>query len=110
MNGTDRELLTQQMDAGSRIEPTTQQYDTLSRIWLFQTGCERPIGHQFMPSAFIAAVIGSEKNTGSTRSTMSPDTSRKLRLFSNGTNARRAPLSMLTCNGSASVRTALMFP
>jgi hypothetical protein len=32
-----------------------------------------------IPSPFIAAVIGSEKNTGSTRSTMSPDTSRKLR-------------------------------
>jgi hypothetical protein len=27
-----------------------------------------------MPNAFIAAVIGSEKNTGSTRSTMSPET------------------------------------
>ena len=48
------------------------------------------------PRAFIAAVIGSEKNTGSTRSTMSPDLSRKFRLFSSGTNARRAPLSIPT--------------
>jgi hypothetical protein len=37
---------------------------------------------QVIPRAFIAAVIGSEKNTGSTRSTMSPETSRKFRLFS----------------------------
>ena len=65
---------------------------------------------QFNPNAFIAAIIGSEKNTGSTRSTMSPDTSRKFRLFSSGTNARRAPLSIPTCKGSASVRTALMLP
>ena len=49
---------------------------------------------QVSPSAFIAAVIGSEKNTGSTRSTMSPETSRKFRLFSSGTSARRAPLSI----------------
>ncbi len=49
-----------------------------------------------IPNAFIAAVIGSEKNTGSTRSTMSPDTSRKFRLFSSGIKARRAPLSMPT--------------
>ena len=48
------------------------------------------------PNAFIAAVIGSEKKMGSTRSTMSPDTSRKFRLFSNGISARRAPLSMPT--------------
>ncbi len=63
-----------------------------------------------IPSAFIAAVIGSEKNTGSTRSTMSPETSRKFRLFSSGTSARRAPLSMATWSGSASDRTDLMFP
>jgi hypothetical protein len=63
-----------------------------------------------MPSAFIAAVIGSEKKIGSTRSTISPDTSRKFRLFSNGTSARRAPLSIATCKGSASERTDLMFP
>jgi hypothetical protein len=63
-----------------------------------------------IPSAFIAAVIGSEKKIGSTRSTMSPETSRKLRLFSNGTSALRAPLSMATCKGSASERTDLMFP
>ncbi len=50
----------------------------------------------FYPSAFIDAIIGSEKNTGSTRSMMSPDTSRKFRLFSSGTNARRAPLSIAT--------------
>ena len=65
---------------------------------------------QFNPNAFIDAIIGSEKNTGSTRSTMSPDTSRKFRLFSSGTNARRAPLSIPTCKGSARVRTALMLP
>ena len=52
-----------------------------------------------MPSAFIAAVIGSEKKIGSTRSTISPDTSRKFRLFSNGTNARRAPLSICHLQG-----------
>src|SRR5208282_5749209 len=66
-------------------------------------------GH-VIPSPFIAAVIGSEKNTGSTRSTMSPETSRKFRLFSRGINARRAPLSMPTWSGSARDRTALMFP
>ena len=48
------------------------------------------------PSPFTAAVIGSEKNTGSTRSTMSPETSRKFRLFSRGISARRAPLSIPT--------------
>ena len=63
-----------------------------------------------MPNAFIAAVIGSEKNTGSTRSTMSPETSRKFRLFSSGISALRAPLSIATCNGSARDRIALMFP
>jgi hypothetical protein len=65
---------------------------------------------QVIPSAFIAPVIGSEKKIGSTRSTMSAETSRKCRLFSNGTKARRAPLSIATCNGSASERTDLMFP
>src|SRR4051794_22352547 len=55
-----------------------------------------------IPKAFIAAVIGSEKKTGSTRSTMSPETLRKFRLFSSGTKARRAPLSMPTWSGSAS--------
>lgn len=65
---------------------------------------------QVMPNAFMAAVIGSEKKMGSTRSTMSPETSRKLRLFSSGTNARRAPLSMPTCKGSASDFTDLMLP
>ena len=63
-----------------------------------------------MPNAFIAAVIGSEKNTGSTRSTMSPETSRKFRLFSSGISALRAPLSIATCNGSARDRIGLMFP
>ena len=38
----------------------------------------------------MAAVMGSEKKMGSTRSTMSPDTSRKFRLFSKGTRARLA--------------------
>ena len=42
--------------------------------------------HYVIPKAFIAAVIGSEKNTGSTRYTMSPDTSRKFRLFSSGSS------------------------
>src|SRR5262245_60188908 len=46
---------------------------------------------QSIPSAFMAAVVGSEKKIGSTRSTMSPDTSRKFRLFSRGMSARRAP-------------------
>ncbi len=63
-----------------------------------------------MFNAFIAAVIGSEKNTGSTRSTMSPETSRKFRLFSSGISALRAPLSIATCNGSAKDRIALIFP
>jgi hypothetical protein len=63
-----------------------------------------------MPKAFMAAVIGSEKNTGSTRSTMSPETSRKFRLFSSGISAFRAPLSIATCNGSARDRIGLMLP
>src|SRR6266700_3162851 len=63
-----------------------------------------------IPNAFIAAVIGSEKNTGSTRSTMSPETSRKFRLFSSGMSALRAPLSIATCSGSARDRIGLMFP
>jgi len=62
-----------------------------------------------MLSAFIAAIIGSEKNTGSTRSTISPDTSRKFRLFSSGIRAFRAPLSIATCNGSANERIAFIF-
>src|SRR5689334_2392523 len=66
--------------------------------------------HHVIPNAFIAAVIGSEKNTGSTRSTMSPETSRKFRLFSRGISALRAPLSIATCNGSASDRIGLMLP
>jgi len=71
-----------------------------------------PVAHDchVIPKAFIAAVIGSEKNTGSTRSTMSPDTSRKFRLFSSGISALRAPLSIATCNGSAKDRIALMLP
>jgi len=52
--------------------------------------------HHAMPRAFTAAVIGSEKKIGSTRSTMSPGTSKKFRLFSNGMSARRAPLSIPT--------------
>src|SRR5205807_9299043 len=44
-----------------------------------------------MPKAFIAAVIGSEKNTGSTRYTTTPDTSSRFRLFSSGINALRTP-------------------
>jgi hypothetical protein len=63
-----------------------------------------------MPNGFIAAIIGSEKNTGSTRSTMSPETSRKFLLFSNGISALRAPLSIATCNGSARDSIGLMFP
>jgi hypothetical protein len=35
------------------------------------------ISSYVMPNAFIAAVIGSEKKMGSTRSTMSPATSKK---------------------------------
>src|SRR5262249_46269292 len=65
---------------------------------------------QVIPSAFIAAVIGSEKNTGATLSTMSPETARRLRLFSRGIRARRAPLSIATWSGSARDRTDLMFP
>ena len=38
---------------------------------------ETRIGSYVMPNAFIAAVIGSEKKMGSTRSTMSPATSKK---------------------------------
>ena len=71
--------------------------------------CPARIGY-VIPNALTAAVMGSEKNTGSTRSTMSPATSRKWRLFSSGIRARRAPLSMPTCRGSAKERTALMFP
>ena len=41
---------------------------------------------------------------------MSPVTSRKLRLFSNGIRARLAPLSMATWSGSTSERSPLMFP
>ncbi len=63
-----------------------------------------------IPRAFIAAIMGSEKKIGSTRSTMSPDTSRKFRLFSKGTRARRAPLSIPTWSGSAGERNDLMFP
>src|SRR4029077_21118390 len=72
--------------------------------------CHAVVESHVIPSAFIAAVIGSEKTTGSTRSTMSPDTSRKFRLFSRGISARRAPLSIATCNGSANERIDLMFP
>jgi len=39
-----------------------------------------------IPNALTAAVMGSEKKTGSTLSTILPETSRKLRLFSNGTS------------------------
>ena len=46
----------------------------------------------------------------STRSTISPDTSRKFRLFSKGFNAFRAPLSIATCNGSARDRIGLILP
>jgi hypothetical protein len=52
--------------------------------------------HYVSPSAFIAAVAGSEKKIGSTRSMMLPDTSRKLRLFSRGISAFLAPLSIAT--------------
>jgi hypothetical protein len=38
---------------------------------------ESMTGSYVMPKAFIAAVMGSEKKMGSTRSTMSPATSRK---------------------------------
>jgi hypothetical protein len=70
-----------------------------------------PLGFtHVIPKAFIAAVIGSEKNTGSTRSTISPETSRKFLLFSRGISALRAPLSIATCNGSASDRIGFMFP
>ena len=51
----------------------------------------RPVGRfirHVIPSAFIAAVIGSAKKIGSTRSITSPETSRKLPLFSRGINAR----------------------
>jgi hypothetical protein len=72
-----------------------------SKMLLFLTAAIVLCSSWIKPNALIAAVIGSEKNTGSTRSTMSPETSRKLRLFSNGTSARRAPLSMPTCKGSA---------
>jgi len=71
---------------------------------------ESMVSSYVMPNAFIAAVIGSEKNMGSTRSTMSPATSKKWRLFSSGIGARRAPLSMPTCKGSVSRGAALMLP
>jgi hypothetical protein len=71
---------------------------------------ERTPSAHVMRNAFIAAVIGSEKNTGSTRSTMSPETSRKFRLFSSGISALHAPLSIATCKGSAKDRIGLMFP
>ena len=64
--------------------------------------------HYVIPNAFIAAVIGSEKNPGSTRFTMPPETSRKLRLFSSGTSAFRPPLSIATCKGSARDRAGLI--
>lgn len=47
---------------------------TFRGSWL----CKHPI---FMLKAFNAAVIGSEKNTGSTRSTTSPDTSEEVPLI-----------------------------
>jgi hypothetical protein len=37
--------------------------------------------HHVIPNAFIGTIIGSEKNTRSTRSTMSPETSRKFRFW-----------------------------
>jgi hypothetical protein len=54
---------------------------------------------QLSPSTFIAAVFGSPQKTGSTCSTTSAGTSRKLRLFSIGISARRAPLSFATWSG-----------
>ncbi len=41
---------------------------------------------------------------------ISPETSRKFRLFSRGINARRAPFSMAICNGSERVYTDFMLP
>ena len=41
---------------------------------------------------------------------MSPETSRKFRLFSSGINALRAPLSMPTWSGSTRDRIGLMLP
>ena len=64
----------------------------------------------FAAVTLIAAVMGSEKKMGSTRSTISPETSRKFRLLSKGTSARRAPLSMPTWSGSARDRKDLMLP
>ena len=81
-----------------------------SRCGAWGAGRVRRAGIQVIPSAFIAAVIGSAKKIGSTRSTTSPETSRKFRLFSRGISARRAPLSMPTWSGSARDFTALMFP
>jgi hypothetical protein len=46
------------------------------------------------PIALVMAVVGSEKNTGSTFSAISPGTSRKFLLFSNGIKAFFAPFSM----------------
>jgi hypothetical protein len=65
-------------------------------------------GRHVIPWGFIAAVIGSEKNTGSTRSTISQETSRKFRLHSSGTNARLAPSSLPSWSGSVSERTDSM--
>lgn len=62
------------------------------------------------PNTFIAATFGSLKKMGSTCSMMSALTSRKLRLFSMGINARFAPLSRATCNGSVRERMGLMLP
>jgi hypothetical protein len=52
-----------------------------------------------MPNAFIAAVIGSEKNTGSTRTTMSPETSRKFLLFSSGIRPAEYRHGYRACTG-----------
>lgn len=57
-----------------------------------------------IPKALSAAVNGSEKKIGSTFSTMSPETSKKFRLFSIGIRARFAPLSIATCRGSVKLR------
>jgi hypothetical protein len=60
--------------------------------------------------ALLQAAIGSEKKQGPTFSMMSRETSRKLRLFSSGIRARRAPFSMAIRKGSARVYTGLMLP
>ena len=64
---------------------------------------------QLIPNASIAAIRGSKKNIGSTRSAVSPETSRKSRLISSGIRGRRAPLSIPTWSGSASDRPDLMW-